>query len=80
MVSIGEWRDYDISIFKDFSVFSIYKHSSEYPIFRVKKISKISNKQEVFSVIAMDGKILKKSNNLSSVLKPLESKLLRIVK
>ncbi len=80
MVSLGEWRDYDISIFKDFSIFSIYRHSSEYPIYKVKKIPKNSNKKGIFSVIAMDGKILKKGNDLSSVLKSLEAKLLRVVK
>ena len=37
MVALGVWRDYSISIFKDFSIFSIYKHSSEYPIYKVKK-------------------------------------------
>ena len=41
---------------------------------------KNSNKKEVFSVIAMDGKILKRGNDLSTVLKPLEAKLFRIVK
>lgn len=80
MVALGEWRDYGISILRDFSIFSIYRHSSEYPIYKVKKMTKNSNKREVFSVIAMDGKILKRGNDLSLVLKPLEAKLLRIVK
>ena len=80
MVARGEWRDYGISILRDFSIFSIYRHSSEYPIYKVKKKPKNSNKREVFSVIAMDGKILKRGNDLSTVLKPLEAKLLRIVK
>ena len=80
MVALGEWRDYDISILKDFSIFSIYRHSSEHPIYKIKKIPKNSNKKELYSVIAMDGKILKKGNDLSAVLKPLEAKLFRIIK
>ena len=80
MVALGEWRDYGISTLNDFSVFSIYRHSSEYPIYKVKKFPKNSNKKEFFSVIAMDGKILKRGNDLSEVLKPLEAKLFRIVK
>ena len=80
MVALGEWRDYGISILKDFSIFSIYRHSSEHPIYKIKKFPKNSNKKEVFSVIAMDGKILKRGNDLSSVLKPLEAKLFKIVK
>ena len=80
MVALGEWRDYDISILKDFSIFSIYRHSSQYPIYKVKKNSTNSNKKAIYSVIAMDGKILKRGNDLLSVLKPLEAKLFRIVK
>ena len=79
MVALGEWRDYGISIFKDFSIFSIYRHSSEHPIYKVKKMPKNLNRKELFSVVAMDGKILKRGNDLSSVLKPLEAKLFRIV-
>ena len=80
MVALGEWRDYDISILKDFSIFSIYRHSSEHPIYKVKKTPKNSNKKELFSVVAMDGQILERGNDLSSVLKPLNAKLFRIVK
>ena len=80
MVALGEWRDYGISILKEFSIFSIYRHASEYPIYKVKKMPKNKKRKEVFAVIAMDGKILKRGNDLSSVLKPLEAKLFRIVK
>ena len=80
MVALGEWRDYGISNLDDFSIFCIYRHSSEYPIYKVKKSPKKSYKNELFSVIAMDGKILKKGNDLSAVLKTLEAKLFRIVK
>ena len=48
MVALGEWRDYGISILKDFSIFSIYRHSSEYPIYKVKKMPKNSNKKSFF--------------------------------
>ena len=80
MVALGEWRDYGISILNDFSIFSIYRHSSEHPIYKVQKMHKNKNKKEVFSVIAMDGKILKRGNDLSTVLKPLEAKLFRVVR
>ena len=80
MVSIGEWRDYAISLLKDISVFSIYRHSSEFPIYRVKKFMKKSNKKEIFTVVEMNGKILRSGNNLSDVLKPLEMKIIRRVK
>ena len=80
MVALGEWRDYGISMLKDFSVFSIYRHASEHPIYRVKKTAKKLNKPEVFSIILMDGKILKRGHDLSIVLRALETKLIRLVK
>ncbi len=80
MVAIGEWRDYGISMFKDSCIFSIYKHSAEYPIFMVKKNISKSNKSNIFTAVAMDGRILSRSSKLSSALKPLEVKLIRRVK
>ena len=80
MVSLGEWRDYGISKLNDFSVFSIYRHTSELPIYRVKKNLAKTGSNVVFSVIAMDGKIMKRGNDLSSVLKTIENKYLKLIK
>ncbi len=37
MVAKGEWRDYGISVLKNTSIFSIYRHSTEFPIYNIKK-------------------------------------------
>ena len=80
MVSLGEWRDYSISMLKSYSVFSIYVHTSQHPIYMIKKTAKKLNKPESFSIILMDGKILKIGYDLAIVLKALEAKLIRLVK
>jgi len=80
MVSMGEWRDYGISMLKDLSIFSIYKHNAEFPIYMVKKNSFRNSKVNIFSVVAMDGKIITQGNNLETVLNPLKLKLIRRVK
>ena len=81
MVSMGEWRDYGISMLKDFALFSIYRHASENPIYQIKKTyGHKKNANEIFSVLAMDGTILKRGEDLSKVLRILEKKLLRLVK
>ena len=80
MVARGEWRDYGISMDKEVSVFSIYRHSAEYPIYRVKKTLKKSNNKNIFSVITMDGTILNSSSDLLSVLKPLSLNLIKRIK
>jgi hypothetical protein len=80
MVALGEWRDYGISMLKDVSIFSVYKHASECPIILIEKNPKLSKKQGIYSVIAMDGRILKRGNDLDRVLKLFGPKLMRIVK
>ena len=80
MVAAGEWRDYGISMLRDFSIFSIYKHSSEHAIYMIEKKPQISKKQGIYSVIALDGRILKRGHDLSQVVKIFSPKLLRIIK
>ena len=80
MVALGEWRDYGISMLKDVSIFSIYRHSSECPFILIEKNPKLAKKQGIYSIIAMDGRILKRGNDLDLVLKLFGPKLMRIVK
>ena len=49
MVAAGEWRDYGISMLKDVSIFSIYKHSSEPNIYDRKKSSFFKKTRYVFN-------------------------------
>jgi len=39
MVAAGEWRDYAIDFLKDRAVFSVFRRSSEVPIYRIEKKS-----------------------------------------
>ena len=80
MVSMGEWRDYGISMLKEAAIFSIYRHTSEHPIYRVVKKPYFARKQGMYSVIEFNGKILKQGNDLSIVLKIFENKIIRIIK
>lgn len=80
MVALGEWRDYGISMLKDVSIFSIYKNASECPIILIKKNPKLLKKQGIYSIIAMDGQILKRGNDLNRVLNLFATKLIKIVK
>ncbi len=79
MVASGEWRDYGISMLKDVSIFSIYRNASECPIILIEKNPKLYKKQGIYSIIAMDGRILKRGNDLDRVLKLFGPKLMRIV-
>ena len=79
MVAAGEWRDYGMSFLKDVAIFSIFRRTAEHPIYRIEKRPKNRNRQGMYSVIGMDGQILKRGHDLKTVLRVLERKLIRAV-
>ncbi|MEM9971292.1 MAG: DUF2794 domain-containing protein [Pseudomonadota bacterium] len=79
MVSSGEWRDYGMSFLKDVAIFSIFRRTAEHPIYRIEKRPKLRDKQGLYAVIGMDGRILKRGHDLNTVLRVLERKLIRAV-
>ena len=79
MVSAGEWRDYAMSFLKEVAVFSIFRRAAEHPIYRIEKRPKLKGWQGMYSVIGMDGQILKRGHDLRTVLRVLERKLIRTV-
>ena len=79
MVAAGEWRDYGISHLSDMAVFSIFRRTAENPIYRIEKRPKLRNRQGQYSVVGMDGQILKRGQDLRTVLRVLERKLIRAV-
>lgn len=74
MVADGEWRDYALDLLKDRAVFSIFRRSSEMPLYRIEKDPKLARKQGAYSVVGAGGMILKRGHDLAQVLKVLEKK------
>lgn len=68
MVAEGEWRDYAIDHLKDRAVFSVFRRTSEVPLFRIEKNPRLARKQGAFSVVAASGLILKRGHELDQVL------------
>jgi hypothetical protein len=79
MVAAGEWRDYGISCLRELAVFSVFKRTAENPLYRIEKRPKLRNKQGQYSVVGMNGQVLKRGNDLTAVLRVLERKLIRAV-
>lgn len=79
MVAAGEWRDYGISSLRDQAVFSVFRRTAEHPLYRIEKRPKLRMKQGQYAIVAMDGQILKRGNDLRTVLRVLERKLIRSV-
>lgn len=79
MVAAGEWRDYGISCLREVAVFSVFRRTAEHPLYRIEKRPKLRMRQGQYSVIGMEGQILKRGNDLRQVLRVLERKLIRAV-
>ncbi|MHC1547418.1 DUF2794 domain-containing protein [Phyllobacterium sp. K27] len=75
MVSAGEWRDYAIDHLSDRAIFSVFRRTSEVPMFRIEKNPKLSRKQGAYSVIAASGLILKRGHELDRVLRVFDKTL-----
>lgn len=79
MVACGEWRDYGISCLREVAVFSVFRRTAEFPLYRIEKRPKLRNRQGMYAVVGMDGHILRRGHDLAAVLRVLESKLIRPV-
>ncbi len=75
MVADGEWRDYAIDFMKDRAVFSVFRRSSEVPIYRIEKNPKLSRRQGAYSVISATGLIMRRGQELERVLRVFDKKL-----
>lgn len=72
MVAAGEWRDYAMDFLKDRAVFSIFRRSSEMPLYRVIKDPELRLKQGMYAVMAPGGLILKRGQELDQVLRVID--------
>lgn len=74
-VAEGEWRDYAIDFSRETATFSVFRRTSEYPLYRIEKTPKLARKQGAFSVVTTTGLILKRGHELKRVLEVLDKKL-----
>ncbi len=79
MVAAGDWRDYGMSFLRDLAVFSVFRRTAEHPLYRIEKRPKLRLRQGQYAVIGMDGRVLKRGDDLRTVLRVLERKLIRAV-
>ena len=72
MVAAGEWRDYAIDFLKDRAVFSVFRRSSEVPIYRIEKNPRLARRQGCYSVVSATGLIVRRGHELDRVLRVLD--------
>ena len=68
MVSQGSWKDYGLSISSKQVSFSVFKNAAENAIYKICKNFNPSNKNLKYLIIDKNGKILKNSYKLGSLL------------
>src|SRR5262249_18462521 len=68
-VADGEWRDYAIDHMRERAVFSIFRRTSEVPLYRIVKQPKLARKQGVYSLVAATGAILNRGHDLANVVR-----------
>lgn len=78
-VAEGEWRDYAIDYNRDRAVFSIYRRTSEMPLYRIEKEPKSARRQGAFSVVTAAGQILKRGHDLKRVIAVLDTPVRLVV-
>ena len=79
MVSSGEWKDYGLNISKKEVSFNVYRRTSEFPIYKITKNLKPKNENEKYLVKDNKNKIIKKSENLESLIKKIIWKKFKLV-
>jgi hypothetical protein len=74
-VAAGEWRDYAIDFLRDRAVFSVFRRTSEVPLYRIEKNPRLARRQGAYAVICAGGLILRRGHELDRVLRALDKSL-----
>ena len=69
MVSEGSWKDYGLTISSKQVGFSVFKNATENALYKICKILKPKNRNLKYLITDVNGKILKNSFELSTLLK-----------
>ncbi len=70
-VAQGEWRDYAMNFGRDTAEFSVFRRTSEVPLYRIVKQPKLTRKQGMYSVVAPGSVVLRRGHDLKQVLRVL---------
>lgn len=79
MVARGDWRDYAIDGLSDRAVFSVYRRTSEHPLYRIEKLPENARRQGAWSILAPGGAILKRGHDLGALLRFFDRKRFSVI-
>ena len=79
MVAAGEWRDYGIAGLREAAVFSVFRRTSEAPLYRIEKRPALARRQGAWAVIGQGGVVLRRGHDLGQVLKVFDKRAFKVV-
>ena len=79
MVSVGEWKDYGLTITKREVSFNVYYRTSEFPVYRITKNLKPKKENEKYLIKDAQNKIINNSENLQNLIKKIIWKKFKLV-
>lgn len=79
MVAANEWRDYAIDHMPDRAIFSVYRRTSDVPLYQIIKEPRLAARQGAWRIVAADGQVLKRGHELVRVLAAFD-KPLKLIK
>jgi len=79
LVASGDCKDYAIDSLSDRAVFSIFRRTNDFPLYRVEKVPANAKRQGAWKLLAPGGAILKRGHELAPILKFFDKKRFRIV-
>ncbi|KAB2867886.1 MAG: DUF2794 domain-containing protein [Bauldia sp.] len=78
-VADGEWCDYAIDHLKEKAVFSVFRRTSEVPLYQIVKQPRLARRQGAYALITATGQILKRGHDLANVLRVIDPPLRLVV-
>ena len=69
MVAAGEWRDYGIGSSSEACTFSVFRRTSEAPLYRIEKRPALARRQGAWAILGQGGMVLRRGHELEQVLR-----------
>lgn len=73
-VAEGEWRDYALDFMSDRAIFSIFRRSSETPLYQIVKEPALASRQGAY-LVSSHSRILRRGHDLSRVVSVLHGRV-----
>lgn len=79
LVQSGQAKDYAIGMYKDRAIFAIYRRTAEQPTWRIEKVPALANRQGAYVAYGSAGQVLKRGQDVRTVLKVFDSRKFDVI-